>query len=348
MLRKQSATRIVAPCASAIVTRNDGGNALGRGLSPKRVVKIVTDRPQVLFANSEARAHHRREVVVNNERRGNVDTIGEVALRNHDIRGGAWRERRRPCEIECCFYIITRYESGIVPIDKVIDTWGRNSKDVHEVVEINAENVAARHDGNRLTRAVNTRLIEGIEVVDRREVGGRNGVFPVRECDLSPDLVVIRLPRDFDVCVLRSAAQTHHSANHRAQRDGNLNLRCIGNECPALQVVLVHLGVKGRFDLLHGSAEGNKAPAGGNSLYVESLRQQPLPNRGGVLLRDAKSCANVRRLQPMVILRGRWRVHFFDESLEGRILLVARRKHEQHLAEFAIARQTSGIHTLEY
>src|SRR5258708_38834544 len=126
MLRKQSATRIVTPCAAAIVTRNHGGNALSRGLSPKRVVKIVTDRPQVLFANSEARAHHRREVVVNNERRRNVDTVGEIALRNHDIRGGAWRERRRPCEIKCCFYIITWYESGIVPIDKVIDTCVRN------------------------------------------------------------------------------------------------------------------------------------------------------------------------------------------------------------------------------
>src|SRR5258708_28794232 len=100
MLRKQSATRIVTPCATAIVTRNDGGNALSRGLSPKRVVKIVTDRPQVLFANSEARAHHRREVVVNNEPRPNVDTVRENSLRNHPILRGALRQRRHPWQLK--------------------------------------------------------------------------------------------------------------------------------------------------------------------------------------------------------------------------------------------------------
>src|SRR5260370_42556296 len=101
--------------------------------------------------------------------------------------------------------MIARHESGIVPIDKVIDTWGRNSKDEHEVVEINAENVAARHDGNRLTRAVNTRMIEGIAVVDRREVGGGNGVVPLRETALAPVALVMRLSRVVAGCVIRSA-----------------------------------------------------------------------------------------------------------------------------------------------
>src|ERR1700679_2550869 len=209
-------------------------------------------------------AHDRRKIVVEDIRCGAGNASGGGRVGRYDqIDGRILCNRSGPLHIEVGFslVIVSRYQSRIGTVVDDVQLLRGQTECGTEGIDVGGIDIRLAHDGNRLTGAVDACVPQGQYVVDRcKIVGGEKVEHSALICGCE-----LRLRRDVTRCQLppilymldhlwlrvqgldRKVVKRSEADYDRGNRRRDLRVVRVGVVRPALDLVAMHLGMKGSF-----------------------------------------------------------------------------------------------------
>ena len=173
--------------------------------------------------------------------------------------------------------------------------------------------MGAGHDSNGPPRAVVPRAVKGVDVVDDREIAGRDGVRATRARVRGPDAGVERRPRE--------VVQRDHSGYEVRQGARNRRRPCVALPQHAVHVVVVDLGVERPLNVRNHAAEVDPGPPLSDLLNNEPFRGQPVGDHVDCFLRWPEPLAILLRGQPPMEVRRVGVLLLGEELIQRRLLL---------------------------
>ncbi len=324
----------IASRGPAISRRNKHGDALRRRLLPQAVDKAVSRGAECSLAQTEAHAHHRRQIVADDVLRGEIDAVtGTGGLGDDEFDGSIPSYRARPLDIEISFGFFARTEnSRIGAVDDDLRIVRGQAERGAELAHVCKIDVGAGNDGDRLSAAIDGLLIKRGEVIDGGEirwgeiVGAAAGEF-----------------RDWNAgSVIHGGTakivQRDNSSDYSGEGRGDFGIARVGVMNFIANLVGMNLGVKGRLYLRCRAAEYNRSTASRDLRHFHTMRLQPCSNLRRVGFGDAKALAILFGSEPLMKVRGVG-IMLRVEQLFERILLGGIGQQGEHHAIHAIGRR---------
>ncbi len=179
-------------------------------------------------------------------------------------------------------------------------------------------------DHQLLARSVDPRRVQRIDVVNRREIVGRDVMLAVRRG-------VIGMRRRARPRLHAEIGETADSGDRAAERRGDGRLRCVGEVRFAVHCIIVQLDLERRFDLRCIALERDRVAPARHAHHRQSLRLKPARNRVDVRLVHAESIRELLRRQPLMILRRTGSLLRLQKLIEIRLLGGSGREPQRHI-----------------
>src|SRR5271165_1361200 len=320
-------TVAVASGGAIIAAGNNHGNTLSGGLLPEIVEEGVLCLSESLFALAKTCAENRRQIIVHDVKRREIDAVGRVgAGGDNKFNSGFRRDRAGPFDVQIGFrFFATGQVSGIRTVEYDLGIVDGESKGDAENLHVGEIDIVPRHDGDALPGSIDSILIKSGGVVDFREVPWRKimlhaGRAAKGEVRLPQAGVgdAAGLPQDANHRLLPKIMQSSYPGDHWRQGCRDLRIGGVGVMHFPIHNEGMNGGVKSIPYLRGSSAELDDHAALGNAVHVKTARCEPdselLNIRGG----RPKSLREFSGRKPGVEVRRRFILLPGEKTLQRR------------------------------
>ena len=278
--------------AARVAGRAEPGDALRVGLLRRSAHAGHFGVGHHQLAQSVAGADDGRKVPVDGVLHRVEDVIG-VHVNQRRVAG----HRAGPFEIEVRFIDIAFDDSRVARSGDEEDLRIVRRQPVLSPKLLEIGELDARLAGNddTLSRPVDPRIVQGREVVDGGQVGGRD-IMPAARRGVSRFQCVLEGAR-------AEVVEPLNRPHDAAEALGNGRLGGVGEVRLAVLDILVKLGLKGALDLAGVAAEADPGPAARHRRDAQALALQPRANRAQVALADAETLRIVFGAEPAMVVR---------------------------------------------
>ena len=133
--------------------------------------------------------------------------------------------------------------------------------------------------------------------------------------------------------VRQEVVQSLDAHHDRSQCHGDLRVAHIADVGNALDYQVMNLGMEGAFSQARSTAESDRHKVGSDLSDGESLRGEPSGDGGNVGFRWSETLADLRRSEPLVIVRRTAIVLGVDVLVEGCLPFRTPAQHQGHVGQ---------------
>ena len=287
--------------AAAVAAGHQDGDALGRGLGPEIAEEDPFRGPHAGLALAEAEAHDRGQVAVDDALGREIDPVGGAGGgRGHEPDGGVAGHGPGPFHVQVGLLVLFgALVARVGSVDEEFRAPGGQPVLPAEGVHVTGGDVGPAHHGDGDPGAVRSFPVQGLQVVDGREIarGEVAGRIQPRAPQGDRGEAQVHGPQ-------RDIVQGGHPRHHVGQGpgDGRVGAVALAHGPPHLEPA--DGGAEGLLHLPHRARESDRQPPRRQCIHPESFGAEPGGDPVQGLGIRAEPFPELLRGQPLVEVRA--------------------------------------------